>query len=77
MGSDGAAGGPSGPDGAPEGPWGRRGLPRGSEHQSCTNTGQSSGPSGDYMLQAALEGTHFFWTKTDMAQKMTHCLVLL
>ena len=37
-------GGPSGPDGAPEGPWGRRGVPRGSVHQSCTDTGQSSDP---------------------------------
>ena len=35
AGSDGAAGGPSGPDGAPEG----------SVHQSCTDTGQSSDPS--------------------------------
>ena len=36
-----------GPDGAPEGPWGRRGVPRGSEHQLCTNTGQSSDPLDD------------------------------
>ena len=45
---DGAAGeppgGPSSPDGPPEGPWGRRGVPRGSEHQSCTDTGQSTAP---------------------------------
>ena len=37
--------GSSGPDGPPEGPWGRRGVPRGSVHQSCTDTGQSSDPS--------------------------------
>ena len=37
-----SAGGPLGPDGPPEGPWGRRGVPRGSVHQSCTDTGQSS-----------------------------------
>ena len=42
--------GPPGPDGAPEGPWGRRGVPRGSEYQSCTNTGQSGDLSDDYML---------------------------
>ena len=41
----GSAGGPLGPDEAPEGPWGGRGVPRGSVHQSCTNTGQSSDPS--------------------------------
>ena len=58
---DGAAGWPSGLDGAPEGPWGRRGVPRGSEYQSCTNTGQSGDLSDDYMLRAALEGTHFLW----------------
>ena len=52
-------------------------VPRGSEHQLCTNTGQSSDPSDDYMLRAALEGTIFFWVKTDMAQKMIHFLVLL
>ena len=45
MGSDSAAGGPSGPDGAPKGPWGRRRVPYGSVHQLCTNTGQSSDPS--------------------------------
>ena len=62
--------GPSGPDGAPEGPWGRRGVPRGSEHQSCTNTGQSSDPSDDYMLRAALEGTHFFLGENRHAPKI-------
>ncbi len=44
----------------PEGPWRRHGVPKGSKHQSCTNTGQSSDPSDDYMLRAALEGTLFF-----------------
>ena len=58
-----------GPDGDPEGPWGRRGVPRGSEHQSCTNTGQSSDPSDDYMLRAALEGTHFFLGENRHANK--------
>ena len=51
--------------------------PRGSEHQSCTKTGQSSDPSDDYMLRAALKGTHVFSVKTDMPQKLTHFLVLL
>ena len=37
--------GPSGPDGALEALWGRRGVPRGSVHQLCTDTGQSSDPS--------------------------------
>ena len=59
--------GPLGPDGAPEGLWGRRGVPRGSEHQSCTNTGQSGDPSDDYMLRAALEGTHFFLAENRQA----------
>ena len=58
--------------GALKGLWGRRGLPRRSEHQSCANTGQSSDPSDDYMPRAALEGTHFFWAKTDMAPKMNY-----
>ena len=40
-----SAGGPLGPDGPPESPWGRRGVPRGSVHQSCIDTGQSSDPS--------------------------------
>ena len=75
MGSDGAAGGPSGPDGAPEGPWGRRGVPRGSEHQSCTDMGQSSDPSDDYMLRAALVVTIIFWAKTDMPPKMSYFLL--
>ena len=66
-----AAGRPSGPDGAPVVPWGRRGVPRGSEHQSCTNMGQSSDPSDDYMLRAALEGTHFFLGENRHAPKMT------
>ena len=66
---DGAASGPSGPDKAQEGPWGRRGVPRGSEHQSCTNRVQSSDPSDDYKPRAALEGTHFFFVKTDMPPK--------
>ena len=56
-----AAGGPSGPDGAPEGPWSRRGVPKGSEHQSCTNTGRSGDPSDDYKPRAALKGTHVFF----------------
>ena len=71
---DQAAGGPAerplGPDGAPEGPWGRRGVPRGSEHQSCTNTGQSSDPSDDYMLRAAMDGTHFFLGENRHAPKI-------
>ena len=46
-----------------------RGVPRGSEHQSCTNTGQSSDPSDDYMLRAALEGTHFFLGENRHAPK--------
>ena len=67
---DGAASGPSGPDRAPEGPRGRHGVPRGSEHQLCTNTGQSSDPSSDYMLRAALEGTHFFLGENQHAPKI-------
>ena len=65
-----AAGRPSVPDRAPESPWGRRGLPRGSEHQLCTNTGQPSDPSSDYMLRAALEGTHFFLGENRHAPKI-------
>ena len=38
--------------------------------------GQSSDPSDDYMLRSALEGTHFFWAKTNMPSKMTHFLGL-
>ena len=34
-------------------------------------------PAGDYKPRAALEGTHFFWAKTDMAPKMTHFLSVL
>ena len=66
-----SAGGPSGADGAPESesPWGRCGIPYGSVHQSCTNTGQSSDPSDDYMLRAALEGTHFFLGENRHAPK--------
>ena len=76
---DGAAGGPpgsrrTGPDGAPEGLWGRHGVPRVSEHQSCTNTGQSSDPSDDYMLRAALECT-FFWRKQTYLKKGFICWV--
>ena len=52
-------------------------MPRGSEHQSCTNTGQSGDPSDAYKPRAALEGTHFFSAKTDMPQKLTYFLVLL
>ena len=63
--------------GAPEGPWGRRGVPRGSEHQLCTNTGQSGDPSDDYKPRAALEGTHFFSAKIDIPRKLTYFLVLL
>ena len=77
TGSNRAAGQPSGPDGAPGGPWGRRGVPRGSEHQSCTNTGQSSDPSDDYMLRAALEGTHFFSGENRHAPKNDPFFVLL
>ena len=51
-------------------------MPRGSEHHSCTNTGQSGDPSDDYKPQAALEGTlFFFWAKTDMPQSLTHFFV--
>ena len=74
---EGAAGGPLGPDGAPEGLWWRRGVPRGSQHQSCTDTGQLSDPSDDYMLRAALEGTHFCSAKTDMPQNLTYFLVFI
>ena len=67
---DGAAGRPSGPDEAPESAWGRRGMPRGSEHQSCTDMGQSSDPSDDYKPRAALEGTHFFLAENRHAPKI-------
>ena len=70
-----SAGGPLGPDGAPEGPWGRRRVPYGSVHQLCTNTGQSSDPSGDYMLRAALVVTHFFLGENRHAQNIIHLLV--
>ena len=40
-----SARGPLGTDRAPEGLWGRHGVPRGSVHQLCTDTGQSSDPS--------------------------------
>ena len=56
MGSDGAAGGPPGPDEAPEGPWGRRGVPRGSVHQSCIDTGQSSDLSSPVGSRRAKSG---------------------
>ena len=56
-----------------ETPW----RAQGSEHQLCTNTGQSSDPSDDYKLRAALEGTHFLEAKTDMPPKMIHFLVFL
>ena len=56
----GSAEGPSVPDQAPEGPWGCSGVPGRSEHQLCTNMGQSSDPLDDYMLRAALAVTHFF-----------------
>ena len=66
AGSDGAAGvrrgsvgSRRGPGGPVETPWGRRGVPRGSVHQSCTDTGQSSDSSDDYKLRAALIGIHF------------------
>ena len=55
-----------GPDGAAESPWGRCGVPRGSEHQSCTNTGQSGDRSDDYKPRAALEGILVWGAKTDM-----------
>ena len=58
-----SAGGPLGADEAPEGPWGRRGVPRESEYQSCIDTGQSGDLPDDYMLRAALKGTHFFRRK--------------
>ena len=64
-----AAGRLSGPDEAPEGPRGRRGMTRRSEHQPCTNTGQSGDPSDDYKPRAALVVTHFFWAKTDIPPK--------
>ena len=47
-------------------------VPRGSEHQLCTNMGQSSDPSDDYMLRVRWKAHIFFWAKTDMPQKMTH-----
>ena len=56
MGSDGAAGGSSGPDRAPEGPWGRRRVPYRSIHQLCTNTGQSSDPSSHVGSRRAKSG---------------------
>ena len=68
---------PLGPDGRPDGPWGSRGVPRGSEHESCTNTGQSSDLSDDYKLRAALEGTHFFSAKLTFPLNLTYLLVLL
>ena len=34
-------------------------------------------PAGDYKPRAALEGTHFFSAKTDMARKLTYFLGLL
>ena len=43
---------------------------QGSEHKSCTNMGQSSDPSDDYMLRAALEGTHFFLSENRHAPKI-------
>ena len=53
-------------------------MPRGSEHQSCTDMGQSGDPSDDYKPRAALIGTlFFFFTKIDMARKLTYFLVLL
>ena len=54
----------------PEGTWSRRGIPKGSEHQSCTNTGQSGDPSNSYMLRGALEGTHFFSGENRHAPKI-------
>ena len=47
-------------------------MPKGTEHQSCTNMGQSRDPSDDYMLRAALEGTHFFLGENRHAPKMFH-----
>ena len=47
-------------------------MPRRSEHQSCTDTGQSGDPSDDYKPQAVLEGTHFFFAKIDIPQKLTY-----
>ena len=63
MGSDGAAGGPPGGRWVRQAPGGPVGSPEGpvwAVHQSCTDTGQSSDPSDDYMLRAALEDTHVF-----------------
>ena len=42
-------------------------MPRGSEHQSCTDTGQPSDPSDDYKPRAALKGTHFLWDQKELA----------
>ena len=74
---DGAAGGPLRPDRALKGPWRPRGVPRGSEHQSCTNTRQSRDPLDDYMLRAALEGTHPFLVVNEHAHQMIYSLILL
>ena len=58
--------GPLGPDGAPEGLWGRRGVPYGSVHQSCTNTGQSSDPSGPVVPKQGSDGKP---SEPDMARR--------
>ena len=52
-------------------------MPRGSEHQSCTNTGQSSDLLDDYKLRAALISTFSFSAKIDIPRKLTYFLVLL
>ena len=67
----GARRGPGGPVGTP---WRAQGS---DEHQPCTNTGQSSDPSDDYMLRAALEGTHFFLAENRHAPQNELFLVLL
>ena len=65
--------GPGGPVGPPK----RAQAWKGSEHQLCTDMGQSSDPSDDYKPRAALEGTNFGGAKADKPQKKTHFGALL
>ena len=53
--------GPVGSRRGPGEPVGRRGVPRGSKHESCTNTGQSSDPSDDYKPPSCV-GRHTFFS---------------
>ena len=47
-------------------------MPKGSDHQLCTNRGQSSDPLDDYKPRAALEDTHFFERKSTSPQNLTY-----